>query len=710
MRALAGLVLAAALAALAADPALGVDFATPTVVSNFHPGFEPDAAIDGAGQIYSSTPFGFSTTQSFIFRSNDGGQSFHMAEGNFLGKPATCIGGGDTELQHDPVNKNLYFSDLQGLTNFSNSMSTDSGRTWQTSCSSVNGVGVDRQWIGVDTNGHKTPVGGGSDPGRLYETYDNINQDTNEDNELGNQLVMNESVDGVHYGSGCVAIGLPCPGPPAVISRDEGIPGNLLVDDNAASPNLHTVYAVHTSSSNRSVAVSYCRGKAGDATAAAVADDCPDPTQVDPGDQGHVNVNWKESLPRAKGDYLTGTLFPSIAVDQSGVVYVAWAEYPTNQKDPDHPNQPIGPGVVKLAVSTDGAKTWSGPFEVSPPELGNNVMPWMTAGSRGRIGIAWYGAQAAQEKGNYGPDTLDHGSWNVFYAASTKSVGAGPPSFAITQVTDHQTKFGNISTQGLGGSPDRSLGDFMQVQSGVNGEAVISYVDDTSADRNPDYCQGCGETPAEAAGPIMIARQTGGPSLFASKGNLPGGGDNFGSVTDPTGKGYPDAFFSSNGTDTKATPNLDVGKVEVSMADPKTLSVSMTTADPNLAKDLSTDSSLGGGVGQWIVRWAAPPYDAAHPGDGNIFFVGLQAGSDGAPQFYTGTTCAIGTTHAKYFTFPTQKPAKGSISGATITWTVPLSDVGNPANGQGLYGITGFTATQITPAHAKNGRCLDRRR
>src|SRR3954454_16561123 len=112
MRALAGLVLAAALAAVAADPALGVDFATPTVVSNFHPGFEPDAAIDGAGQIYSSTPFGFSTTQSFIFRSNDGGQSFHLAEGNFLGKPATCIGGCEIYLLTQPLDNQNFISDL----------------------------------------------------------------------------------------------------------------------------------------------------------------------------------------------------------------------------------------------------------------------------------------------------------------------------------------------------------------------------------------------------------------------------------------------------------------------------------------------------------------------------------------------------------------------------------------------------------------------
>src|SRR4051794_13419895 len=628
---MAAMLLAAAPAA--ADPTPGFD--TPTVVDHFRPGFEPDVAIDrsptaGRGQIYSSTPFGFSTTQSFIFRSNDGGASFHLTEGNFLGKPATCIGGGDSELQPDPVNGAVYFSDLQGLTNFSNSMSTDGGRTWQTSCSSVNGAGVDRQWIGVDTNGRTTPVGAGSDLGRLYEDYDNIEQDTNEDNELGNQIVMNESVDGVHYGSSCIAIGLPCAGPAAVISRDEGIPGNVVVDDNPGSPYQHTVYAVHTSASNRSVAVSYCRGKAGDKTAAAVANDCTDPTQAAPGDQGHVNVNWKESLPRAKGDYTTGTLFPSLAVDDVGTVYVAWSEYPTSKDD----TTPTGPGVIKVAVSTDGGKTWDGPFEVSPPELGNNVMPWITAGSRGRIGIAWYGAAAAADGKNFGPDTLDHGSWNVFYAVSTDAVGSGPPTFALTQVTDHQTKYGNISTQGLGGSPDRSLGDFMQVQTGVDGQAVISYVDDTSADRNPDYCQGCGETPSEAAGPIMIARQDSGPSLLADRGNLTPGAHAFGAVSDPTGKGYPDAFFSSNGTDTKASPNLDVGGATVTQPDPAHLSISLTTADPNLAKDLTADSSLGGGVGEWLVRRGAPPHP--RPGGGQIFFLGLQARARGPPPVHRG--------------------------------------------------------------------------
>src|SRR3954454_9230605 len=177
-------------------------FGTPTVVDFFRPGYEPDLAIAKAGPYKRSTfvsvPNGFSTTMSYLWRSDDHRQSFHMTEGNALGKQATCVGGRATELQLDPVNGAVFFNDLQGLTNFTNSRSNDGGHTWDTSCTSVNGAGVDRQWIGIDSNGGQSGVGMGAGDGRLYFDYDNVAQDGG-----SNQLVMNESVDGVHYGNKC---------------------------------------------------------------------------------------------------------------------------------------------------------------------------------------------------------------------------------------------------------------------------------------------------------------------------------------------------------------------------------------------------------------------------------------------------------------------------------------------------------------------------
>ncbi|MDQ3879228.1 MAG: hypothetical protein M3290_12895, partial [Actinomycetota bacterium] len=132
-----------------------VGFSTPTVVDNFRPGFEPDLGVDvspkGGDKTYVSFPFGFSTTQSLIYRSDDHRKSFHMIEGNVDGKPGTCAGGGDSEIKIDPLTGAIYFVDLQGLTNFSASRSDDHGKTFETSCNSVNGTAVDRQWLGIDT-------------------------------------------------------------------------------------------------------------------------------------------------------------------------------------------------------------------------------------------------------------------------------------------------------------------------------------------------------------------------------------------------------------------------------------------------------------------------------------------------------------------------------------------------------------------------------
>lgn len=658
-------------------------FGTATVVDFFHPGYEPDLAIATAGKYkgstYTSVPNGFSTTMSYLWRSDDNRRSFHFTEGNALGKQTTCVGGGDTELKVDPVSGDVYFNDLQGLTNFTNSRSTDGGHTWQTSCTSVNGVGVDRQWIGIDSNGGKSAVGSGANDGRLYFDYDNVEQ-----NLGGNQLVMNESVDGVHYGNKCELSGAPCALPPAVISPDEGIPGNIVVDNVAGSRFQHRVYAIHTDSANSGIIVSYCGGLKTDKSAAQVADYCTDPTKFDPSDPSRVNTNWHDSFVRAKGNWQGGYLFPSIAVDTKGNLYAVWAEYPGQ-------SAASGPGAIKLAISRDGAKTWSAPITISPKSLPNDVMPWVVAGSPGRIGIAWYGSTTAKgAQGAYGPDSADNAQWNLYYSTSLNALTKSP-AFGMTKVSDHPVKYGNISTQGLGGSPDRSLGDFFQVQMGLHGEAVISYVDDTSADRNQDTCMGCGQTPAEAAGPVMVVSQNGGPSLLAGR-TVPRAPKSFGRVQDKPG----DAFLSVAGQDVKAPSSLDVIGASVRRKDAKNLLITLTTNDNNLAKHLATTPPLGGPVDNWMVRWAAPTYTGR--GDGNMFYVGMQSVNGQSPSFYTGTTGAITTTHTKYFTYPATHAIKGQIQGATISWTVPLSLIGNPHKGQGLFSVTGFTSTQLAPA------------
>lgn len=661
-------------------------FSNPVVVDFFRPGYEPDLAIAKAGPYKGSTfvsvPNGFSTTTSYLWRSDDNRRSFHMTEGNALGKQATCVGGGDTELQLDPVNGDVYFNDLQGLTNFTNSHSSDGGHTWQTSCTSVNGVGVDRQWIGIDSNGGKSAVGAGAGDGRLYFDYDNILRNGN-GGAGGNQLVMNESVDGVHYGNKCEAAQAPCALPPAVITHNEVIPGNIVVDNVPGSRYQHRVYAIHTGDGGASVVVSYCSGKPGDKTAAQVADSCTDPSAIKPGGTDPVNIYWHDAFVRAKGPWQTGQLFPSIAIDTKGNLYSVWSEYPGS-------GTPTGPGAIKLAVSRDGGQHWSKPVTISPASLGNDVMPWVVAGSPGRVGIAWYGSTTAKSAaGKFGPDPVDTAYWDLYYSMSVNALAAHP-AFGLTKVSDHPVKYGDISTGGLGGSQDRSLGDFFQVQMGLKGEAVITYVDDTSANRNKDTCGGCGETPAEAAGPVMVVEQNGGPSLYAGK-TVHGPAYRMGQVQGAKG----DAFLAAASQDVKAPAALDVVGASVRRKDANTVTITLNTADKALAQHLAVAPPLGGPVNTWLVRWAAPSY--GKPGDGNQFYVAMQSNAGQAPTFYTGTTQSITTTHAKYFTYPATTPIKGQIQGGTISWTLPLKLVGSPHKGQGLYSITGFSTTQATP-------------
>jgi hypothetical protein len=669
-------------------------FGTPVVANFWTPGFEPDVAQDkspGSAPIYETWPNGFSTTISYAARSDDGGRSFHFVEGSLLGKTTTCIGGGDSELTISPVDGKLYFADLQGLTDFSNSVSSNHGKSWNTSCFAVNDPGVDRQWLALDTNGNTSSVGASATGGRAYFTYDNIAQNPN-----GNSLVMNESVDGVHFGSNCVLPAIPCLGQPAVISPSEGLPGNTLVDNTKGGAFQHSVYVAHNNGSEDSAVVSYCRGPAsGPKTAATVAKACTTPA-ANPLD---VNANWHDVQVRPADPHVIVEAFVVIAIDSAGNLYMTWAEYPINSN-----GITPGGGKVMFAASKDGGAHWTTPFRVSPTSLKSPVFPWIAAGDPGRIDIAYYGAPQEGEDKSYGPDSLTKtGTWNLYLDQSLNAL-SGTPTFTHTLVSDHQLKWGNISTQGLGGSSDRSLGDYMQVQVGKHGEALLSYVDDTSENRNPDFTFGSGQSPAEAAGPTMFAVQSSGPSLYKSVGTISGDTRRpYGKVSDPTGRGFPDAYYGFLGSDTNSTKGMDIGGVTITQADSQHLRITMSTADSNLASNLASSLSLGGTTADWIVRWAAPSYHKSNGhggylGDGDMFYVGMESTNGGTPKYFTGSTDSLNTSHAKYFIYTPKTSVPGSIKGNTITWTVPLSAVGSPPKGAGLYSVTGFTSTQLLPS------------
>jgi hypothetical protein len=267
-------------------------------------------------------------------------------------------------------------------------------------------------------------------------------------------------------------------------------------------------------------------------------------------------------------------------------------------------------------------------------------------------------------------------------------------------VSEHSIKYGQICTNGIGcvTGGDRSLGDFLEVSIDARGAAVVSYVDDTSADT----------AAGENAGPEVISRQIAGPSLLASVGTITGPGAGPGRalspVTDPSG----DADYSANTTRTAASPNLDL--LGASMVDDAKGDTDTITIKVKSLATLAVSPTLGGPDASWIVRWTQ--VTPGRVGNGDIFYAGMDnnGAGTGTPTFFAGSTSCIPgpgnpAEHCKYLTYPqtTKLPAsRASYNRATgvITLHVPENSVGDPDVPTTLFSVTAFTATSTTPQSA----------
>ena len=670
----------------AASTTTAITFSHGVPVDEQRPGFEPDVVVDphsrgtdDGQRIYSSTPFGFSTTESFISQSRDSGETYKLVPGNVgPGKPTTCVGGGDTEMQLDS-NGTMFFSDLQGLTNLSNSVSSDQGTTFTTNCAAAPNTPVDRMWYA-----HTGTLAGGNLS--LYEEYDAV--DSTLPNP-GNQLVETVSHDGLTFAplvnaapsAGCLGGGVA-----NCVNNNEGLPGNQIVD-----PKSGDIFIVHTapgSASSGTPQVLIERGALQQNGAAVTwthigpinAGLCPDPTCVD--SSGNPEV-------------IAGENFPVLAEDSANHFYVVFASAPLNHTTGD-PNlgAQTAPESIYVVTSSDG-NNWSSPQLVSTG--GTNTFPWITAGSKGRIDMAWYHTTETSEQGPcpsgtgtctlYGAGNLLNAEWTVQMGQSLNATAAAP-SYTVVQATENFIKHGQICTNGLGCTTggDRSLGDFLQITHDKYGAAVISYVDDTSN----NFSGG------EAAGPTEIIRQDTGPSLSASRSSVAGTGGPqqiFNHVIDDSG----DATYDANNMSLAASPNLDLLGASMGQ-DSKGLVITMNLA--SLAS-LAPTPNDGGTSLSWFVRWTQVV--PGTPGNGHVWYAGMESDAGQAPRFFDGDMgCAIATTHCKYFTYPGDKTIQGSVNTTTntITLHVPLADVGSPAPGEHLYSVVAFTTSELQPLAA----------
>ncbi len=687
-----------------------IRFSHAVIVDQQRPGFEPDVKVDGKGAVYTSVPFGFSTTQSFVWGSRDAGNSYQLTPGNLgPGKPTTCVGGGDTDLFLDSGNA-LYFSDLQGLTNISNSMSTDGGATWTTNCAGAPNTPDDRMWF----------AGTGSSAGNnlvLYQDYDA----TNSSSSGGNQLVETVSTDGTHFlpvvNTNLSSLTGDCAGAAVqnCVTDNEGISGNQVVD-----PTTGNVFIAHTSTEGSSntpgVRISEGKVKLGTPTTATWAES---PNLVGPLCPGSATgSDGSRTCVDSAGNAIeaAGENFASIARDAAGYLYVTFTAGPIDHASSSDPNfggytaaeQIYVVHSLQPATMADPSKvTWSAPQVItgSGASAGTNTFPWVTAGSDGRVDVAWYHTDEVSEPGTcigsgsgtctlHGAGSFTKAEWTVQMGQSLNAHDS-TPSWSTSNVSETYIKHGQICTNGLGCATggDRSLGDFLQVSTDPTGAALVSYVFDTSGNSSA----------GEDVGPEVISRQTNGPSLLASVGSVSQGrgpGQAMGSVTDPTG----DAFYSANGSYTPAGDNLDLKGASLANGPGGAL---IAKLDVKSLSSLAVSPSVGGPDGSWLIRWT--DVRPGTTGNGHIFYAGMDNNLVGTPTFFDGETAGIPppnpAEHTKYLAYPqtnTLSASHASYDARTgvITLQIPRADVGNPPNGSVLYSVTAFSATSTTPQAA----------
>jgi len=680
----AGVLLAAASFAAPKPRPAALTFGHPVISGIGGVGFEQGLRIDPSNpnRLYTSVPGSLSSNTSWIWHSLDGGKTFKwVVDATALeGKATTCFGGGDTETGVDSAG-HLYFADLT-LANFSTSRSDDLGASFLCSNTGVPDGVVDRQWYAFDGD----PTNGGS----IYLVNDEFAQGTatcgSPTNFGQNILVMYRSpVPG-----GAAAAGIEF-GPANKVSNpmgcDEGIMGNDEVSPVAttlgqpdggggfvtlSTPVKH-VFVVHDDALLNRILIGRCF---------PVAFGPPIPNVSDPSGLNCVDLPVADLGSTNK----TGANFPTMAVDKAGNLYAVWSQAPF-----DSSGEVVGDTVLKYSFSTDQGNTWAAPIQIdtsgsSVGTLHNNVFAWAVAGDDGRVNIAWYGTPGVAPNPSNGPDSCDGCDWSLWMVQTLNGHAASPTFTAPILASEHFIHRGTMNTLIGGQNGDRTLGDFLQLRMGANGEAEISYADSNNIN--------------EASAPhAMFVRQNSGNGLLAARSpvNISGLAPS-NTVSDPTGDGK----YETNGVSSANMPQLDITSSSVSLLKTAPCSnaapcyqVVMQVNNLSFAPTITQDPDFDL---VWLTQWLIP--STTDPNGGKNFFVYAESFNGAPVQCFAGENAEQLVGGGVTLTYPgvTQLPAASchATTGAhgRITIDVPLSNVNEPgAIDNRLHEVTASTMT-----------------
>ena len=187
-------------------------------------------------------------------------------------------------------------------------------------------------------------------------------------------------------------------------------------------------------------------------------------------------------------------IFPWLAADAQGVLYVAWA----SDEDAVVPQKSAMVPRVFLSTSHDHGATWAAPTQVSP-EGHAALMPTLAAGAAGRVALAWYEAETAL------PSEHARQSWRVAVATSLD----GGATFERALATPDPIHVGAICTSGATCiDSERSQGDFFEIAIRPNGLPIVAFVRDLATPTAGGATHGIAVARAESGDPLGWASRS----------------------------------------------------------------------------------------------------------------------------------------------------------------------------------------------------------
>jgi hypothetical protein len=461
-----------------------VKFAPATLVSAHFLGAEPQTEIErrlpgvdpdviNPKRVFVDWPLSTRTQIGQLSRSLDAGKSFRLLIDNKCAARSRpdCVsgGGGDTESDVNLYNGHVFFSDQEALAQESLSSSTDGGDTFpETRTFAVTNTtsGVDRQWL---TTPDPELITVGAQHVAAFLTY---------------------HVPGSgEYIQGIDTNGLPIPQPAPQIPG-VGQSGQLKVD-NSNGPGRGWLYQPYWKFPSGEVTVATAYG----------------PDYVTP-------ASWQENV--VFNDL--PTLFTWIAIDRHGNAYLTFVNGGTVHLSVS----PIDDPRNDPTASTPGrpGTYWTKPVVITPPGIKSTVMAEVTAGDKGRLGVAFLGTKTPPKTpsgAHYeSSDAVPNAQWNMYTSVIPNALASSPK--VITGKVSHRVVHtGNICTQGTTCAAtvpekDRSFADMTDITFDGSGRLGVVYMDNNSAMQTQDD-----KSKPRLSPFVYWAKQIVGPTLKARK-------------------------------------------------------------------------------------------------------------------------------------------------------------------------------------------------